>query len=90
MHVGSHLWNDNRYPHTHGTPALYQTDVTVSVVDCDNASAETGTNSDALTFNFGVRKIDPLVNDTLGGLQFSINGERVFLQVCVCIACVVL
>ena len=35
---------------------------------------------DEAEVHFGVRKIEPIVNTTLGGLQFNVNGQPTFLN----------
>jgi mannosylglycoprotein endo-beta-mannosidase len=63
------LW----WPHTVGTPRLYNASVSF-VVDGDTAA------SDAVSWGVGFRTATAAVDASLGGQVFSVNGRRLFLQ----------
>ena len=92
--LDAQLW----YPHTHGTPTLYNATFAVVVDPCETTNTTgssvqesenlaavfnellPGALNDEADFQFGIRKVEPIVNSALGGLEFLVNDERVFLN----------
>jgi mannosylglycoprotein endo-beta-mannosidase len=78
--VDAQLW----YPHTHGIPSLYRARLGIKSVPCSVATTERNLRDTVLdeevSFRFGVRSIDVSLNETLGGLEVKVNGQRAFLQ----------